>query len=171
MKLIVFLIVLLCFIYIWEKFVNFIKRKQKYRKWIKEEWKFRDTKGYPEDWSYRRELIIRKFKSKCISCDERIENNIHIHHIVPISKGGDHSLDNLELLCEKCHCEKHPKLKTLIDKNQIYRRLSNKARFVKSSTKDYNCYCCGDIIKKNSSYYGDRKIKLCINCLPSKIKD
>ncbi|MGO9147525.1 MAG: HNH endonuclease [Desulfomonilia bacterium] len=38
----------------------------------------------------------------------------HIHHIKEVSKGGDHSLSNLQLLCKDCHALKHPKISNLI---------------------------------------------------------
>jgi 5-methylcytosine-specific restriction endonuclease McrA len=30
------------------------------------------------------------------------------HHIIPASKGGRHSLNNVALLCDKCHAKQHP---------------------------------------------------------------
>lgn len=32
----------------------------------------------------------------------------HVHHVLPISRGGRHGLANLRLLCVKCHSAEHP---------------------------------------------------------------
>jgi len=43
----------------------------------------------------------------CVKCgidDDRLE----VHHIIPVSEGGGScGLDNVQLLCSKCHLEKH----------------------------------------------------------------
>ena len=31
----------------------------------------------------------------------------HVHHIVPVSSGGSHRLENLEYLCVNCHSQAH----------------------------------------------------------------
>jgi len=38
---------------------------------------------------------------RCFVC--RRETNLHVHHIVPRSKGGKHEMDNLVTLCSGCH--------------------------------------------------------------------
>jgi len=44
-------------------------------------------------------------KCKCTKCES--EQKLHIHHIIHFAKGGQHKLNNLVLLCAKCHAEQH----------------------------------------------------------------
>lgn len=45
---------------------------------------------------------------KCVYCGS-IEN-LHFDHIIPFSKGGDTSVENLQLLCSKCNLSKSNKI-------------------------------------------------------------
>lgn len=45
----------------------------------------------------------------CIYCGDPSE---HIDHVIPLSRGGDHSLDNLVASCAKCNLSKGAKLPT-----------------------------------------------------------
>jgi 5-methylcytosine-specific restriction endonuclease McrA len=157
---------------LWKYCAKIIANKKYYNRWIKEsEVKHRYTKGYPEDWTYRKYIIINNNKLKCASCGNKIiRGDKHIHHILPISKGGDHSLSNLELLCEECHIAKHPRYGNLLRKNKLIKQLSDKARFVKSSTRLWKCNYCGETIQPKDSYYGDINIKFCKNCFSEGIK-
>ena len=49
--------------------------------------------------------LIKALGGKCKTCltTEKLE----IHHIIPLSKGGEDDLSNIEVLCEKHHNEKH----------------------------------------------------------------
>lgn len=58
----------------------------------------------PPDWESRRELILNE-QNYCNSCGEL--NLLHIHHKRQLRDGGTHKLDNLEVLCEKCHSDAH----------------------------------------------------------------
>ena len=64
--------------------------------------------GIPPDWEDRRQRIINEFNccTQCGKCETR-STPLHVHHIIPVSKGGSHRLSNLEVLCEKCHQRKH----------------------------------------------------------------
>jgi 5-methylcytosine-specific restriction endonuclease McrA len=52
------------------------------------------------------EIIAIKSKP-CYECGET--KNIHIDHVFPISKGGNHSIGNLMPLCAKCNLSKGSK--------------------------------------------------------------
>ena len=74
------------------------------RKAREEELLYRNYKGYPPDWLERRERTRKRYDYTCQVCGRR-ENfwNLHVHHIIPLSQGGNHALENLTLLCKKCH--------------------------------------------------------------------
>jgi len=78
----------------------------------------RKEEGYPKDWEIRKVEVSRRSNSKCNSCGMNFSflRKAHLHHITPLSKGGDNALENLELLCADCHMDKHP------DKGHLFRR-------------------------------------------------
>jgi 5-methylcytosine-specific restriction endonuclease McrA len=82
---------------------------------------------YPKDWENRKIEVSRRSNSRCNSCGVSISflRKAHLHHIKPLSKGGDNSLENLELLCADCHMDKHP------DKSHLFRREKYKRRNLK----------------------------------------
>ena len=45
---------------------------------------------------------------KCVYCGSN--ENLHLDHIIPFSKGRDTSVENLQLLCQKCNLEKSNKI-------------------------------------------------------------
>lgn len=47
-------------------------------------------------------------KDICAICKSK--DNLTVDHIVPISKGGKHSSDNLQVLCSYCNTKKGNKL-------------------------------------------------------------
>ena len=50
-----------------------------------------------------RNFIIKRDK-KCLCCGS--ENNLSIDHIIPINKGGENKLGNLQTLCKSCNSKK-----------------------------------------------------------------
>ena len=59
---------------------------------------------YPPDWNERRDIVFDE--AECCEICGSIEY-LHVHHQVPISKGGNHKIENLMALCESCHEAKH----------------------------------------------------------------
>lgn len=47
-------------------------------------------------------------KGQCVYCAS--SENIHIDHIIPFSKGGSSSIENLQLLCQSCNLIKSDKI-------------------------------------------------------------
>jgi hypothetical protein len=60
---------------------------------------------YPPDWDERREKVIKKYGNQCSNCNNWAR--LHLHHVVPLSKGGSNKIENLTLLCENCHSDSH----------------------------------------------------------------
>jgi hypothetical protein len=52
--------------------------------------------------------VHKKLGFKCLKCGS--EEDIHLDHIIPDSKGGETSLDNLQPLCRKCNISKGIKI-------------------------------------------------------------
>ncbi|MEW6007412.1 MAG: HNH endonuclease [bacterium] len=73
---------------------------------------FLKFKGYPPDWKERQDKCLTRDGHKCRICGKT--TRLHIHHIMPISFGGIHSLQNLITLCYACHKKQeyyqHPSL-------------------------------------------------------------
>lgn len=69
---------------------------------------------YPPDWANRREVIWWLQEQQCGRCRKDLEPDTgHVHHMRPLSEGGDNALDNLVGLCEDCHALLHPEVSDL----------------------------------------------------------
>jgi hypothetical protein len=47
---------------------------------------------------------------KCVLCEKDISASYHVDHIMPLSKGGKHVADNIQLLCPTCNVRKSNKV-------------------------------------------------------------
>ncbi len=66
---------------------------------------------YPHTKALRDMLTTQK--DKCVMCNCEIsheEGNIHLDHIIPLSKGGTHTIDNVQWLCANCNMNKGSKI-------------------------------------------------------------
>jgi hypothetical protein len=66
--------------------------------------------GYPSNWSELSNRIRERDEYRCKYCSSS-DRILHVHHIIPLSKGGSNSFNNLITLCEKCHIAKHPHMR------------------------------------------------------------
>lgn len=53
-------------------------------------------------------LLIQNYE--CVYCGCSLLDNKHLDHIIPLSKGGMHSLKNVQYLCPHCNLVKHNKI-------------------------------------------------------------
>ncbi len=68
-------------------------RMPKYRSYIKS-----------KRWHRKREEKLKSVGWKCENCGER--HDLHVHHL-SYRHLGDEKLDELQVLCEGCHCNEH----------------------------------------------------------------
>lgn len=104
---------------------------------------------YPPDWEERKQkaLIRSLICEKCGSSNRML----HVHHKQSISRGGSHLLENLELLCEKCHSKKHG------NKNFDYSDKGNRGSFQKKLSLINNAISNKKIIHFSYKNLNDHK--------------
>ena len=61
--------------------------------------------SYPPDFEERKVKVAARDGERCSKCGSG--GVLHLHHIQPLSKGGTNKLENLMLLCERCHSQAH----------------------------------------------------------------
>lgn len=75
---------------------------------VKKEYSARELAlKYTSKKEIRNEVFSIHGKS-CLCCGS--SNNIHLDHIIPISKGGENSIENIQPLCRGCNISKHNKI-------------------------------------------------------------
>lgn len=57
--------------------------------------------------TFIRRQVIERDGYHCVYCDEDLtQGEIHLDHIIPESKGGPTTIDNLQVTCRKCNTAK-----------------------------------------------------------------
>ncbi|MBI2881263.1 MAG: HNH endonuclease, partial [Candidatus Tectomicrobia bacterium] len=137
----------------------------------------RSQKGRPRDWGNRRVAVFQRDQGVCSICGKKTGDiiirghkfrlrNAHVHHGTPLSRGGDNSLSNLQLVCEDCHIQTHPdisffKRKLRNIRNQRIRQNLQKlflgpAPSVRKARGEWKCSLCEDRISPGQLYFGGR---------------
>jgi len=58
-----------------------------------------------------RDAIIERDKSTCYLCGRVLmKSEVRLDHVIPLSRGGPHTADNLRVACNSCNCKKATKL-------------------------------------------------------------
>jgi hypothetical protein len=116
-----------------------------------------DTKhkyNYPKDWNDIKRRIKHRDGYKCRLCGS--SSDLHVHHIVPISRYPDHSDSNLITLCFSCHSKQdgtgHNLLISALDRSRNEKMRKYSFKYVECR-KDYICDCCRTIISKGTHSY------------------
>jgi 5-methylcytosine-specific restriction endonuclease McrA len=53
-------------------------------------------------------IVFQRDQGRCVRCEA--QENLHFDHIIPVSKGGSNSEENIQLLCESCNLKKSGKI-------------------------------------------------------------
>lgn len=68
--------------------------------------RIRRNNAYTDNWFEISAAVKRRDGYECRKCGS--EEDLEVHHIVPVSKGGTNSQANLITLCHRCH-KKQPR--------------------------------------------------------------
>ncbi len=82
--------------------------------------------------------IFRRDKFKCVYCGEKTKNKLTIDHVIPKSKGGKNTWQNLVTCCKSCNIKKDDK--TLDEVNMMLNTVPYRPtyiQFVKNITISY----------------------------------
>lgn len=55
---------------------------------------------------YRQAKALETKLRACVACDDDLQLQVHVDHIVPLSRGGKHVFENLQILCGRENLEK-----------------------------------------------------------------
>lgn len=62
---------------------------------------------YPINWEEMADELKQEV-GECENCRRNSSQaNLHVHHVVPVSRGGSHAEENLKVLCSQCHRAAH----------------------------------------------------------------
>jgi hypothetical protein len=62
---------------------------------------------YPPDWYERSKKMIALRLNRCSVCRRYFSSGLEVHHKKAVLLGGSHLVENLQVLCSKCHSAKH----------------------------------------------------------------
>ena len=54
----------------------------------------------------KKKYVAAEQNWKCMNCHQSLQASFEVHHKIPLFKGGNNQIDNLEALCRNCHGEK-----------------------------------------------------------------
>jgi HNH endonuclease len=64
--------------------------------------------GLPKDWLWRKAYVYYRDGERCQVCGRFRPWVWDAHHVTHRGEGGNHAIENLILLCRKCHSDEHP---------------------------------------------------------------
>lgn len=107
-----------------------------YNKEYMRDWRKRNRQKFND---YQRELYYKRKQKfftgmKCVNCDNSDWRVLVIDHIIPVSKSGRNTPENIQILCANCHTIKEIQNKQRI-RGKIRNRRNHDFHFMKDLTK------------------------------------
>jgi|GEM_PF-1928612 len=73
----------------------------------------------PTYWNMIRKNALNRSGNRCEICND--DKNLSVHHIIPLSEGGDSTSQNLCVLCHTCHARIHGRKRTKTTRKKKFR--------------------------------------------------
>ena len=90
----------------------------------------RRTKAAKDEWEAIRQLVLKRDMNCCQGTGAVHDSQLHVHHRLPRSMGGQDDPANLVTLCSACHAGLHLNLQVGLGKNSIRKWAVRIARLV-----------------------------------------
>jgi len=100
-------------------------------------------------------LALYRDDFTCRLCGAK--ENLHVHHIIPVSKGGGDNLGNLVTVCRECHSKvEGTKRFQKSEYLEQMKKLKKKGKKQPPSTAKYLCRCkyCDRLFDSMNKYFG-----------------
>ncbi|WP_325630041.1 HNH endonuclease [Methanospirillum sp.] len=82
----------------------------------------------PPFWNLIRRQALERDGHQCQICGNTAE--LSVHHIVPLSEGGDSTLHNLRVLCHSCHQKEHGRHTSIVRKKKFRIRIRHQPMYI-----------------------------------------
>lgn len=93
----------------------------------------------PPFWNVIRRLALKRDEFRCQFCGSG--SDLSVHHIIPLSSGGDSTLDNLRVLCHACHQKEHGHRISIPRKKRMKVRIRHQPMYVPATFfGDWMCH-------------------------------
>ena len=92
--------------YIYESHIKVDNRVKRVKEWIP----YEEYQAYllSDEWKELRHLRFQFDNGRCCECNQEVTiDNCHCHHIT-YARLTDELLSDVQTLCRRCHCIKHP---------------------------------------------------------------
>lgn len=75
---------------------------------------------YPDNWREIKKEVLARDNWQCQECGAK-NSELHVHHKVPLSRGGGNTPANLISLCKNCHTESHTHMRWVhwVERNRL----------------------------------------------------
>lgn len=82
----------------------------------------------PPFWNIIRRSALDRDGRRCQECGS--STDLSVHHIVPLSAGGDSTLPNLRVLCHLCHQKEHGRHAPVVRKKRSRLRIRHQPMYI-----------------------------------------
>lgn len=114
-------------------------------------------------WQKVREKALMRARYECEECGW--DENLNVHHSSYKNLGKPEELDDLHVLCYRCHMQEHEDLDSCASYEQMQKELEAKKKLETEKQKNWRCYLIDEpiLIKVTVGKWAELACPLCAN--------